>query len=320
MPLFGKKSVQPFIDRARGDVQAASLRQSAAAEDWLAVEAALNSTTDPSRREFLVDALALDSTNLKWVDRWVLERPDQELARLLWGACAVQYAWHVRSGAAPEHVTPDRWKGFHEWLANAEEQLRHAAAMEPSDSAPWVGLLWVAVGLNPPFEEATARWETVCRLNPQTELGALAYTTFISPRWNGSSELMWDFLHKLLADEPEGSPRWGLVPNAHFEQFVADRMAGDSPVHPSRYFQQPQVQREITEAYLKYLGSPVCRPSPLESQNREAFAGAFYLMGARDHLRREMERIGPGIQSLPWGYLGGPLEVYKTVREAAGFR
>jgi hypothetical protein len=50
------------------------------------------------------------------------------------------------------------------------------------------------------------------------------------------------------------------------------------------------------------------------------FAGCFYLMGARDLLRREMEQIGPGIQALPWGFLGSTFVAYKSVREAAGLK
>ncbi|TMF73294.1 MAG: hypothetical protein E6I15_11210 [Chloroflexi bacterium] len=319
MPLFGKQT-KPFIDHARGDAQAAELRKSAAALDWAAVESALRSTGDRTRREFLVDAVALGSTDLKWVDRWVQERPDEPLARLLWGACGVHYAWHVRSGAEPKYVSSDQMKGFHEWLGHAEDQLQHAIVLDPNDSAPWIALLWSAVGLGLPLEEATSRWENVSRLNPQTELGALGYTTFVSARWNGSHDLMWDFIRKRLANEPDGSPQWVLVPDGHFEQWVADRMAGDADVHASRYFQQPDVQKDINDAYQKYLGSPARRPSPLEPQNREMFACAFYLMGARDLLHKELEQIGPGIQTLPWGYLGAPLAAYQGVRESVGLK
>ena len=97
-------------------------------------------------------------------------------------------------------------------------------------------------------------------------------------------------------------------------------MAGDADVHASRYFQQPDVQKDINDAYQKYLGSPARRPSPLEPQNREMFACAFYLMGARDLLRKELEQIGPGIQTLPWGYLGAPLAAYQSVRESVGLK
>src|SRR5207248_1511704 len=153
------RELAQLFDDARGDAQAAELRKSAAALDWAAVESALRSTGDRTRREFLVDAVALGSTDLKWVDRWVQERPDEPLARLLWGACGVHYAWHVRSGAEPKYVSSDQMKGFHEWLGHAEDQLQHAIVLDPNDSAPWIALLWSAVGLGLPLEEATSRWE-----------------------------------------------------------------------------------------------------------------------------------------------------------------
>jgi hypothetical protein len=319
MRFFSSKP-KAFIDRARGDAQASELQRAVAAKQWQVVEAALSSTHDASRREFLIDSVTLDTQDLGWVDAWVQARPDQQAGRLAWGACAVQYAWHIRTGREPQNVSPEQFRGFHDWLLKAQEQLQHAATMDPTDSAPWVALLWAAVGLELPLEEATSRWQAVFSLNPATELGAQAYTTFTGPRWNGTAELMWSFVRGLLEREPEGSPRWTLVPSAHLEQWVAERMSGHARVHASRYFQQPQVQAEIKEAYGRYLGSSSRRPSPLEPQNREVFACTYYLMGERDELRRQLEQVGPGIQVLPWGFLGSPLVAYQGAREAAGLR
>ena len=319
MRFFTSKP-KTFIDSARGDAQAAELRKAAAAGQWQAVEAALEATTDKSRREFLVDTLGLETTNLGWVDAWLQARPDRQSAHLVWGACAVQYAWSIRSGREPQHVSSEQFRGFHDWLLQAQERLQQAAAMDPEDSAPYVPLQWAAVGLGVPLEDATARWEAISRLNPATELGAHAYTTFAGPRWNGTPELMWTFVRGLLEHEREGSPRWTLVPTAHFERWVADRMSKNAPIHASRYFQQPDVQRDIEDAYARYLGSPSRAPSPLEGQHREYFACAYYLMGKREELRRQLEQVGPGIQVIPWGFLGSPRVAYQSAREAAGLR
>jgi len=35
---------------------------------------------------------------------------------------------------------------------------------------------------------------------------------------------------------------------------------------------------------------------------------------------KELEQIGPGIQTLPWGYLGAPLAAYQGVRESVGLK
>lgn len=314
-PLFGKQP-KPFIDPARGDAEAARLRQAASRGDWRTVETGLAAAGELSRREFLSDAIAMNSTDLRWVDAWVRERPDSEAARLMWGLSAVQLGWQVRSGKAPEYVSAAQFKGFEEWLGNADEQLRHAAAIDSSDSAPLVGLLWCAVGLGLPYEMTRERWDEAFRRNPATELGALAYTTFISPRWNGTPELMWDFVHGLLASEPPGGPRWALVPNAHLEQWVAARMK--KLPGSAEYFKQPGVQREIIDAHASYLGSPSRRPGPLEPQYRGLFAGCFYLMDARDLLRGELQQLGPGIQNIPWGYLGSAVDVFEKARKTAG--
>jgi hypothetical protein len=320
-PLFGNQG-KPFIDQARGDPEAARLRQAAGTRTggWREVDAALAATREPARREFLVDAIALDCANLTWVDPWVREQPESPAARLMWGACTVQFAWKVRTGAAPQYVSADRMKGFHDWLTHAKDQLTAATTMAPDDSAPWVALLWCGVGLGIPIDEARGLWENASRRNPESELAALAYTTHIGPRWNGDADVMWTFVRGLVGREPAGSPKWALVPHGHIEQWVAERMAGNSAVHSSRYFEQAEVRRDITNAYSNYLGSPAKGRSNLEPQNRELFAVCFYLMGARDLLRKELEQIGPGIQTLPWGYLGSSLNAYKNVREAAGLK
>ena len=321
MKSLFNKPVEPFIDRTRGDSQASVLRAASAAGDWAAVANGLAATSgDLSRREFLVDAVASDTSNLSWVDAWVRQQPESAIARMTWGSCAVQYAWTVRSGALPQDVAPDRMRGFHEWLGHAQTQLNHAAEMDSHDSAAWVGLLWTAVGLGIPHAQAAEFWENAVQRNPSTELAAHAYTTFLSPRWAGSDETMWTFVHRLLVSEQAGSPRWALVPAAHLEQWVAARMAGNAQIHSSRYFGQQSVQDEIRAAYTNYLGSPAKQPSPLESQWRGHFACCFYLMGATAELRREMQQIGPGIQALPWGFLGTARVAYHSVREAAGLR
>ena len=319
MPFF-KKQPKVFIDRSRGDAVAAKLRAAAAAGDWRTVDEGFKATTERLRREFLVDAIAADTKDLRWVDRWVRERPSEQLPRLLWGACAINFAWSVRSGLEPKHVSAQQFRGFHEWLGAAEEQLRGAASMDPDDSAPWIGLLWTAVGLGHPLTEAAARWDEVFKRSPRTEQGAIAYTTCISPRWNGTAELMWKFLHDLLAHEGDGSYRWALVPNGHLEQWVAERMDKSSAVHASRYFQQPDVQQEIKAAHARYLGAATREPTPNEGWYRELFAATFYLMGERDALRAEMEKIGPGVQQIPWTYIGGVGTAYESAREMAGLR
>ena len=319
MPLFGK-SAKPFIDHARGDAEASRLRAVAASGsmDWKTIDAAIRATSDAVRREFLVDAVASHSRDLRWVDAWIEARPDDELGRLMWGACAHNYAFEIRTAAIPESVSGEQWKGFGEWLVHSEEQLRLATTMDPADSAPWVGLLWTAVGLGPPLREVTSRWEAVSRLNPQSEVGAGAYMTFISPRWHGNTELMWDWLHGLLAAEPDGGARWPLVPNGHFEQWVAESM--DKNPHAKRYWDEPEVQREINEAWARWTGAPAPRTWFLAPWYWEVFAGAFYLMRDREKLRKALEKTGPGIQPVPWAYLGPAVEIYQKVRESVGLR
>src|SRR5256885_2475843 len=156
MPLVGK-SAKPFIDHARGDAEASRLRAVAASGsmDWKTIDAAIRATSDPVRREFLVDAVASHSRDLRWVDAWIEARPDDERARLMWGACAHNYAFEIRTAAIPENVSREQWKGFGEWLMNFEEQRPLAAMMDPPESATVVGDLWATVAFGPPRPRVT---------------------------------------------------------------------------------------------------------------------------------------------------------------------
>jgi hypothetical protein len=319
MPIFGGRP-KTFVDEAQGDAEAARLRAAAGAKDWRSVEAALGATTDPIRRELLVDAIMAGTTDLSWVEAWIRSKPESQLGRLMWGMCAVQYAWQIRSGRAPQYVSGDQWKGFYEWLGHAEEQLSHAAKMDPTDSAPYVGLLWSAVGLGVDREEAEARYALAFERNPRTQLGVWAYATYLSPKWHGSSELMWSFLRDLLEREVEGSPRWVMVPMGRIEEAVDEGMERNTSLRGTGHFEKPEVQRDILDAYAKYLGSPAKQASPFEWGNRQWFAMALYLMGAREQLRAELQKMGPGIQSSPWGYMGKPSAIYERAREWAGLR
>jgi hypothetical protein len=93
-------------------------------------------------------------------------------------------------------------------------------------------------------------------------------------------------------------------------------MAGDSPVHHSRYFEQTAVQEEIRAAHQNYFGGGH-QLSPFERGNREWFALSFYLMRDFASLGAELDQIGPGIRRIPFGYLGGAIASYKSVSEAA---
>src|SRR2546423_13172050 len=118
MPQCGK-STKAFIGRARGDSEAIRLRAGAASGsgDWKEIDAAIKATNDPVRREFLVDAVASHSRDLRWVDAWIEARPDDELARLMWGAGAHNYAFEIRTAAIPENVAREEGKGVGEGRA-----------------------------------------------------------------------------------------------------------------------------------------------------------------------------------------------------------
>src|SRR5256886_11946180 len=148
MPLFGK-SGKPFIDHARGDAEARRLWEVATSGsgDWKTIDAAIKATSDPVRREFLVDAVASHSRDLRWVDAWIEARPDDELARLMWGTCAHSYAFEIRTAAIPENVSQEQWKGFREWLVQFEEEAPGAGARGPGGSAPGGGGLLEASAL-----------------------------------------------------------------------------------------------------------------------------------------------------------------------------
>jgi hypothetical protein len=313
---FGIGAVKPYIDTAFGDAESLELRTALLKNDWRPAEGALARTTDPSRYEFLVDTLSNFPGRPAWVDAWPQAVPASAAARMVWGSQTAVWAWEARSSAPAENVRSDAWEIFFQRLRMAEEQLNHATAMAPASSAPWVTLMKTGIGLEVGQDELRRRYAEIASRNPESEPGARTMLTALSRKWGGSHEAMWTFVHDTVGQAVEGSSLHMLIPMGHIEAWLGDRMKGDSPIHHSRYFEQPAVQDEIRTAHRNYFGG-AHQPSPFERANREWFAVSFYLMRDFPALRAELEKIGPGIQRTPFGYLGGPLASYQAVLDAA---
>ena len=178
-----------------------------------------------------------------------------------------------------------------------------------------MSLLKTGLGLDVGGEELKRRYAEAASRNPVTEEGARMLLTGLSRKWGGSHEAMWGHIYDVVGRAPEGSPLHMLIAMGHIETWLGDRMAGDSPIHHSRYFEQPAVQDEIRLAHRRYFGGTHL-PSPFEPWNREWFAVSFYLMRDFPAARAELERIGAGVRRAPFGYLGGTLASYEAVRDA----
>ena len=310
----------PYIDPTHGDLEAAQLRGALESGSWQPVEAALSKTTDLTRREFLATVLGNVDGRPPWVDQWAQQKPESPAARLVWGSQTTTWAWEARTGQAAEDVAAEAWKVFFERLKQADEQLHIAAEMAPEDSAPWICLMRTGVGLEVGEEEHRLRYEEAVRRNPESEEASRLLLTALSLKWGGSHDAMWEFVHQRIAAAPDGSPLHMLVAMGHIEAWLGERMLGDeAKIHHSRYFERPEIQEEIRGAWRRYLGATPAT-SPWEGFNRQWFAVSFYLMRDFAAAKAEIEKIGLGIQRTPFGYLGGPLKAYASVREATGVR
>lgn len=131
---------------------------------------------------------------IQYVQAWRQQRPDSIFAEFSHLRYKYSMAWNSRGSGYAQGVSEDRWKVFHQGLADTERAL--LAASNPLRQTPiWHNLLFATVfdvkdSQTTPravFEEGVKRWPTYYDFY---EVGL----TRLIPRWGGSWEEVDEFV------------------------------------------------------------------------------------------------------------------------------
>lgn len=158
---------------------------------------------------------------------------------------AIKMAWKARGGGWANSVTPAGWKGFQDWLTEAERHLEAAWKIDPDEPRAGELMITVCMGLGGDRQKMETWYDRSLKADPDHFDAAARRLYFLYPRWHGSHQEMVDFGRQCLATENwRGGIPFTLV-------FAHDAIA--SEVGEKEYFLKPEVWNDIQRVYEGYL-------------------------------------------------------------------
>ena len=242
------------------------------------------------------------SADVDAVAAWVAGAPRDPDAQLTWGASLIEQAWLIRG--AGTNVAEAAIQGFRDRLAQAVAALRHAAAARPDDPTPWALQLICARGLAWDRQQTELVFGEAIRRDPECWLAHLNMLVYLTAKWHGSNEAMYEFARNASARAPQGSDLHTLVIVAHIERWVGLELIAGQRKAAKTYVANPAVHNECVAAYERGLGSPSLRARTSTQLARNYAAAWFYLAKDKPRLRHEIMAVGNAFTESPWHFFG----------------
>ncbi len=237
--------------------------------------------------------LGLGESAVSLYDFWRTHEPDSYLPLLEEGVFYVNYAWHARGSGWAWTVTEDGWKKFRERLPQAEEYLSRSCELNTTDPRAPTELMIVARGLGYGRGQMEKWFKRAVEAYPPHYDAYRMKLTYLMPKWGGSREEMFAFARKCAANPPEGSRVAMMLLEAH-EQMSYD--LGDYERDWAKYYENPEVWRELKGMYEKYL-----LEHPESVWDRNFFAKYSFYAHDYGEAVRQFQLIGTDIEKRCWG-------------------
>ena len=316
MPIFrrGRKGPTLAPDRTLGNARARRLLAAGAEGDWETVRDGLSTATDWDERELVLSVVTEQPEAAAWIQEWVAAEPDSPLALTADGANRVYGAWEVRGGGFT--ASSEQFAAFHALLAEAEDQLRRAAAADVTDPTPWVFLLVAARGLEVDPDELEARFAEVTARHATHRFAHNQMLQGLTAKWGGSHDTMFGFARRASERAPEGSGLHSLVAEAHVERNVA-YMFSQPPDRQGfeEYWRRPKVVEEVRAAAERSVLSPAFTEYARAAFDRNLFAYCFWMADLVDDAAPIFAALGDVVSDYPWYYLGDSGQAYARARD-----
>ncbi len=153
------------------------------------------------------------------VDDWLNHRPGAALPLIAKGYQVVGMGWRARTNDRPDPSSRRQIEDSRRFLRQAEDIFAGAARTDPDSPVPWAGLLETGLGLHISQQEFDYRLEQMAGRFPLYS-GFITYLQYMSDRWYGSHEQMFDFADSVNDAAADGSPLHALQAEAAIERFV----------------------------------------------------------------------------------------------------
>lgn len=222
------------------------------------------------------------------VQRWAQQQPTSMFAEFAALRLRYSFSWNVRGGAYASKVSEDKWKGFHEGLAETENAMYRATG-ELRDSPIWHQLLLALAGdtktkradMAGVFDAAVKRWPH------HHDLHEVRLTRLV-PRWGGSWEEVDAFITR-WSGQRQGSESDALYARLYASLLMTMR---DNP--RATKLEWPRMKRGLEALVTLY-------PDPLHRNLAATFACVY---GDTAYFKSSLQRI-PADQLRPAAWLQG---------------
>ena len=319
--LFSRrpKLPDPVYDPFGGDVALRRVVDELAQGRWRGADELLAATRKGDDRAARIGQIVEAAQGpAAWIDEWHAARNERPEPWLIRGALRIGAAWAVRGSGAAEEVAEEAWPIFHEKLREAEADLNEAARRDEQDATPCAYLLITgsALGLEPP--DLRTRLDEARKRDPQGWLAPWQALNALSEKWCGSHDIMFSLAREISKTEPVGSQLHSLVAAAHFHRWQYFSMEDPpDPKGQSRYYDQDDVQKELSRAWERGPGSALFKSGRFANGQIALFAFGFSLGEDGDLARAAFEKLNNRLTLTPWSSLGEPVETFIRFRDAA---
>lgn len=299
---------RPHDDVCRDPDVADRIAKSIRAGEWSVAAAAYRGLPAGRRRLALQAALAgMDVGRLR---DWIAAQPEEAVARLAAGIRHLDLAFEARGTGWSETVTATGIVGFYEHLSIAHELLESAAVDPDCSCEAHLRLIGCKLGMSAAIDSFWPHFIKALK-NQRTDLAPhTSMINVLTPKWLGSSELMFDFARRSVRDISDGCALWGLVANAHIEESREMERDDEAPQGASlQYLRSDPVIAELDEAFARLTGGIVGEPDEDQARALNMFAYVYFLLEDIERLAAAMTPLGDRMYRYPWFY-GKDKDIY----------
>lgn len=219
-------------------------------------------------------------------------------AAMLLARGSIREGWRVRGGRFAGDVREDAWPVFFGHLENADRLFDVARRLRPDHPEPCVGLLSTTRALEMDEAGTEARFRAVLAVAPLHLQGHVLMLENLKAKWGGSHEAMFAFAREHAGRAPDGHALGSLALYAHWE--MRNLRYWDDDDDADAYFRQPEVARDIIQAWRRTAGAPAHVPDANSRVLHNLMAASLALCGQRELARQALQKMKGQCVEWPW--------------------
>lgn len=243
------------------------------------------------------------------IANWVSQEQSSSIANLFAGVSLTLQAWTARTAARGADVSEERAEVFLTLLEKAAEHLKIADDLNPDDAEVCARTIRVYMGLGVEREVVEGYFTAANSIQPGHFMAHMMMINYLSPKWRGSIEEMYDFANNQFA-ESNSSLLMTLPLFAVIEEWLYYGMTDDKE-NEDQVFKNEELKETIKTMYSDYREEETDRL--LIPYVYNYFAFVFHMFGESELARDAVTKIQDKMTVYPWAYIG--LDKNKQLQE-----